>query len=542
MANEPEKRIITERSDLEKKAARVWSGEEDIPRRYPYILPDYELPYPHIGTEPQLFVDNHMVEWFYDLDRVVEKPQKLDRPAMSLNDLPWEGAGFTLPRAIYDDEEKLFKMWYCISSDPYTKVGKCMVLCYAESEDGLTWRKPIDRGGIAFGEHRQTNIVLEGADWQSVLKEPDEPDPEKRYKIIFWDEQSKLGFGVAYSPDGIRAKRTEVSEYRLTHNISTFWDPAINKYVSYGQHGHHWNFLYRVRGIGRQESEDLLRWSPRTAVLLPDGNEAPSTEYGTMAVHKSGSLYIGTLGRYDMDPAWHAHGPEGRKSNYRDYVHPNQRLLYSRDGYNWSFAGNRATWIENGPPGSFDYGYVDHFSRPVTYNSKLYFYYWAVRTKQDVWMWPDAGDLIIPPEKRKAAYPQREYWKSLPDDERLGLQSVGLATLRQDGYVRIEPQHASGSLLTRQFVFEGDTLYLNLNADFGWARVEILDDEMVPVPGFSRSECEIIRGDSIAHEVRWKGSKDVRSLWNRPIRLKIYINDCWLYGFRFGYAKSEHHG
>jgi hypothetical protein len=44
----------------------------------------------------------------------------------------------------------------------------------------------------------------------------------------------------------------------------------------------------------------------------------------------------------------------------------------------------------------------------------------------------------------------------------------------------------------------------------------------------------LIRGDSVAHEVHWHGSSDVRRLWNRPIRLKIYLNDCWLYRFRLG--------
>ena len=145
-------------------------------------------------------------------------------------------------------------------------------------------------------------------------------------------------------------------------------------------------------------------------------------------------------------------------------------------------------------------------------------------------------DIIVPPSKRRAElYPQTEHWRALPISERRRLQSVGLATLRQEGYVRVQPIHDHGALLTRQFLFEGDRLYLNLNADFGWAQVEILDDEMEPVTGFARADCNLIRGDSIAHEVTWRGGLDLRSLWNRPIRLKIYISDCWLYSFRFGY-------
>ena len=535
MTEAPEKKNPLEQLEIRQKAERIWQGEEAMPRLYPYILPDYRLPFPHIGTEPQLFLDNYMVEWFYDVERVMERPRKQDGPVLLFNDFPWEGAGAILPRAIYDREEALFKMWYCITTDPYVKSDH-LVLCYAESEDGLSWRKPVDRGGVSFGSHTRTNIVLDGADWQSVLKEPHEPDPRKRYKIVFWDTSVPGQFGVAYSPDGINATRAEVTPYRLTHNVSTFYDPAIGKYVSYGQYGHHWNHLYRVRGIGRQESDDLLRWSPRLPVIMPDGNEPPSTEYGTMAVHKVGSLYIGTLGGYDTDPSWHSHGPIGQKYNFRDYVQPHQRLAYSRDGFQWSFAANRAAWLENGGPGSFDYGIADHLSTPICLDGRLYFYYWAVRHKQDTFLWANPLDLIVPPSRRNPdLYPQTEHWRNLSSTERRRLQSVGLATLRQEGYMRVQPIHDQGALLTRQFVFEGDRLYLNLNADFGWAQVEILDDEMEPVTGFARADCNLIRGDSIAHEVNWRGGLDLRSLWNRPIRLKIYISDCWLYSFRFGY-------
>ena len=65
-----------------------------------------------------------------------------------------------------------------------------------------------------------------------------------------------------------------------------------------------------------------------------------------------------------------------------------------------------------------------------------------------------------------------------------------------------------------------------------------MDDEIEPMAGFARDDCDLIRGDSIAHEVGWRGDPDERSLWCRPIRLKIYLTDCWLYSFRFGYAET----
>ena len=93
MTEAPEKKNPLEQLEIRQKAERIWQGEEAMPRLYPYILPDYRLPFPHIGTEPQLFLDNYMVEWFYDVERVMERPRKQDGPVLLFNDFPWEGAG-----------------------------------------------------------------------------------------------------------------------------------------------------------------------------------------------------------------------------------------------------------------------------------------------------------------------------------------------------------------------------------------------------------------------------------------------------------------
>ena len=87
MTEGPEKRRITERREVDQKTERVWDGSDPVPTSYPYILPDYSQPFPHIGTETQTFIDNNMVEWLYDLERIMEKPQKRAAPVMELNAL-----------------------------------------------------------------------------------------------------------------------------------------------------------------------------------------------------------------------------------------------------------------------------------------------------------------------------------------------------------------------------------------------------------------------------------------------------------------------
>ncbi len=73
---------------------------------------------------------------------------------------------------------------------------KCVV-CYATSDDGLAWTKP-NLGLFPFFETKETNIVLIGAgdDEQggygdrycnSVLVDPRETDPARRYKMAYYD-------------------------------------------------------------------------------------------------------------------------------------------------------------------------------------------------------------------------------------------------------------------------------------------------------------------------------------------------------------------
>ena len=46
MNDQPENKSATERLDIQRKTERIWQGEEEIPPSYPYILPDYQQPFP----------------------------------------------------------------------------------------------------------------------------------------------------------------------------------------------------------------------------------------------------------------------------------------------------------------------------------------------------------------------------------------------------------------------------------------------------------------------------------------------------------------
>jgi hypothetical protein len=85
-------------------------------------------------------------------------------------------------------------------------------------------------------------------------------------------------------------------------------------------------------------------------------------------------------------------------------------------------------------------------------------------------------------------------------------------------------------------VFEGDTLKVNADCYGGYVRVEALDPYFKPYEGFSAEDCDAVYSDDpnqIWHSVSWQGSRDVRSLWNKPVRLVFYLHQASLYAFQF---------
>src|SRR5262245_28924260 len=80
--------------------------------------------------------------------------------------------------------------------------------CFATSPDGVEWEKP-SLGLVAHGGGTANNLVdLLGGELPlaalPVLYDPDDPDPDRRFKAAF--ESSRYGncLAVGFSPDGLR--------------------------------------------------------------------------------------------------------------------------------------------------------------------------------------------------------------------------------------------------------------------------------------------------------------------------------------------------
>lgn len=80
-------------------------------------------------------------------------------------------------------------------------------ICYATSSDGVNWEKP-NLGLVEHNGSRSNNLVdLDVGDYVQgsvVLHDPADPDPKRRFKMVYEPQNYGSKMAVAYSPDGLR--------------------------------------------------------------------------------------------------------------------------------------------------------------------------------------------------------------------------------------------------------------------------------------------------------------------------------------------------
>ena len=557
MTEQPERKSPTESLDLKRSMDDTWAGKRPVDKAtYPYFNPPYKLPFTHIGTDKQLLLDNFILAEFDAVERVVVRPQKAE-PLIQYTDLPWERYHWTcvVAAALQDPDDGLFKMWYktLVSGNTNFADGTRVALCYAESEDALHWTKPLRSDCQPFEKETKTNIVATDFDNGTIVLNPDRSDPNKKFLAVYnpgaetFKRGERVMSRVSASPDGIHWQViSDSSSFRHHHQMRVIWDDSQQKWLGYSQHSHAWSYNH-LRTIGLQESEDFIKWSPKKVILSSewDPNLGPNVELHTMSIRKEGGLYIGIVDEAHGEHQW-LHTPI--ESNQHDQFHTKAALYVSRDGTNFVRADGYQPWGDNGDPGSQDYGYCCHsVAGNLLHNGQMVIPYSAFPYKQRDTRPASTADHV-PASSARAS---REHVEALTkhgignpmmDKVRpeLPLQrGIGGLLLREDGWAKLKPTYEQGKVYTTQFVFEGNSLKINADCDYGFIRVEILDSKLEPYAGFSAQDCDPVHAPKgqIWHTVTWQGKTDVRALWNKPVRLCFHLLEASLYAFQFFYSE-----
>lgn len=542
--------------------------------------------YRRIGSRKQLFLDHTMIESLDNCRWRFHPPVRYAGNPLIQADKPWENAtvsdvdlaGGTV---FFDAEAQIFKMWYrateTMSAGPGDVIGIPVKggyrACYAVSRDGVHWEKP-NLGLVEYHGSRENNIIpgigeLEYIRRPNLIKDYDEPDPQKRYKMIYADEvDGHWLLCKAYSADGIHwsmgtspAVAFQPPLYPL--GIIFGWDPRRGKFVHI--HRKEPPTLFRadvegrlVRGEMRavlSTSADFEDWGDTIEIMGRDERlDPPHWEVGHLAfisaILYSEDLYIGLM---DTATTYYPEEVPAALWDVYRWEHAEHRveLVMSRDGVHWTRVAPHWEFFRPGLIDTWDSALVAP-CRPIILNDQILIYY-SGRS-----LLCAAGHLGHPLRTRAR---QMGY-------------AIGLATLRLDGFVAVEGYDPGGALTTPPLTFTGDRLLINAHAPekrydadhprisyptfpisardvapdapppistgepYGRLEVEILGLDGQPLPGYGRGECDPFTGDAIRHTVTWRHTSDVTALAGQPIRLRFHLHNAALYAFQFGDAHT----
>ncbi|MDI9586017.1 MAG: hypothetical protein QM473_17490 [Acidobacteriota bacterium] len=478
----------------------------------------------NIGSRLELLVDDALIERMDGEVRFVLH-QPVRREIVLRTDAPWEGNASAFQSVFKDGD--LYRMYYrglhyLHSGEPAQAMADHpWFLCYAESDDGINWRRPVV-GRFEFSGSTENNIILTpeflseiGGDPAHTAAFKDEnPDcpPEERYKIIVVGHKP-TGLYVLASPDGIHFEILSKEPITTTGAFDSqnlaFWDPYIKQYREY-----HRGFRDGVRDIMTAASPDIRKFPEPEWLRWPD---APKEHLYTNAIqpyYRAPHILVGFPMRY-TDRGWSKSIldlPGLDERVIRAKSHPRYGtaitdglFMSSRDGL--TFKRWPEAFIRPGPRDRESWVYGDNF-----------IFWGMVETESAT---EDAPDEL-------SLYATESYWEGIGS-------AVRRYTLRVDGFVSAQATLKGGEIVTKPLIFEGGNLAINAETSgAGGVQVEIQDADGSPIDGYTLDECMPILCDDLRHIVRWDyEGGDLSRLAGTPVRLRFVLSDADLYSFQF---------
>lgn len=383
--------------------------------------------------------------------------------------------------------EGKFRMWYLGMSQTRIEKGQApgywRPMCYAESTDGITWTKP-DLGLVEFNGSTKNNICLIESevyslsrvdDFLSVLHDPDDPDPSRRYKCAYIahppfedvrggrnqigpNESRWCSFICATSADGLSWK--VVGDRPANAGGERFEVCGLYRFGGYyyapGQLLSPWLHLPDGRPSGRSmrvyRSKDFVHWSPtpafgftRVGQALPEPIPGQQTHMAA-GVWNRGNVLLGLYGQWQDGPPV----PKGAKTH----------LLGTRIDLGFVLSNNGIHWREPVPDfKTIPRGGENEWDRFALLQAHAYA---NVDDKTYVWY---------------------SHWDC---DGEFRNQDIGLATLRRDGFGHLSALQADAPAVCETAAFatgSGGRVLLNIDGISAAhpLKVELLDENLKPI-------------------------------------------------------------
>ncbi len=485
-------------------------------------------------AETVLFVfDDHNIPWQHNLKITLVEAQK--HPGNPVLRKGAKGSPDEAHAILYGTvikTENKFRMWYLAMFKPGNQqppaAQNWRPMCYAESEDGINWIKP-ELGLVEFNGNSRNNICLiEGNphsltlvnDFLSVLYEPDDPDPQRRYKAAYiahvpyediagglsnigMKEKTPCVTIIATSADGLSWKVTgnqpadaggERFEVSGIYRFGNF-------YYLTGQLLSPWSWLPDGQDAGRvmmvYRSPDFINWSKAKAFGFARAGQLANPPVKGQQSHMGaglwnrGNVLIGLYGMWqDGLPA--AERPVGASHLLGTTVELG--LLITNDGIHYREPVPGFTVISRGKKGEWDdvallqgHAFVNEGDRTLIWYSH----------------WDTAGTL-----------------KSM---------EIGLAALRRDGFGFLsckENDNDAHFVTTLLEAGKRTSLVINAEGITGSSPliIELLDHLDRPLKSYSETDAARLTADGTQVRVVWPGKTYLPADRKFAVKVKFPVN------------------
>jgi hypothetical protein len=525
----------------------------------------------HAPAETLLFVDDREVLYRSGTRKQVHQLEKFKgNPVITPDnpERPWEKSIQWV--SVYRDVKTgKMQMWYQAFSGKGAEDKRFKsVVAYAESSDGIAWVKPkltLFPYRTRGFDVKETNIVLIGAEngygdryANSVVVNPEERSPAKKYKIAYYDwnegegEAGAPGLCVAFSPDGIHwtkqggvlmktsfgaktmqppfedesvyvhLKNADGREWRqwrypasLSDAMDVLWDARLQRYVIYGKMwiggpdgGINWK-----HGMGRSESADFLHWSRPELLAYPGEHDPANLEFHTSPVFIHEGLYFSLNQLFT-----------------RENATIDNELMTSRDGLHWDRTFARQPMIVRGGRQSFDAGFLLTNGNPIAMGDELWFYYGGNR---GIVRFPNPDEPDMP--KRATEFASGVGLAKMKRDRFVGIVPDPRAALRNwnpnDPARKPEPRaNTIGQVTLKARDLSGvKAILVNARTQAGGAvRLEILDEDGYRLDGFTKDDAIPLTGDKLDFTAAWK-EKSCAALKPGRYQLRFHLDRAELF-------------
>ncbi len=509
----------------------------------------------------QLFLDDYVIERMDDLQRTMHRPEK--RGAVIRPDIASDGNRLeTMGSApMWVPDEGVYKMVYMAypvsEMNDNSEIGPALAI----SRDGISWTKPLLDQGVSIQGSKEnnrlrladrrswTNEIGLGNGLFNVIYDPDDPNPSQRYKALIGIQ----GRTPAVSSDCIHWNELPSPLIPSSDTSTLSYDRANKRYLA---------FLKGKNKFGRavmlSTSKDFLHWEvpePCFGADLEDQRLAIETiRQRLLDRHLDRPLFV------DPDPALGFNPPNNYIPTWRAECYDFSSFAYegvyiglptmyyptgqslpgrantdgfdiiqlavSRDLKTWKRVGDRKAFIgpstnEHGLVGVFDRMQLSAPGCPITVGDELWFYYSGFKTRIPMYSLNPDGT------KRDAQTLTKEERNDLED----GWAAICLAVLRRDGFVSLDAKQSAGVLLTHPLKITGETLWVNMNAVQGSAKIELMTESGEPIPGFSGEHMALVKGDGVRLPVVFASGQKLDALGSSTVRLRVELSQASLYAF-----------